>query len=146
MYKPQNASKPGIFTCNRLILTIEFRLSGCVFVTSCTTGERSIRNSSDSKLQKSLLRKHHLHAGLYVRVARRLGLHQSYVSKVAHGKVNSLKVSRALLDDLRRIERIGARAFSFPSHAALNQTEIRAFFGSTSFMQGSMPVLLDKWE
>ena len=65
-----------------------------------------MRNSSDSKLQKALLRKHRLHAGLYVRVARRLGLHQSYVSKVAHGKLSSLKVSRALLDDLRRIERI----------------------------------------
>src|SRR4051794_15494849 len=56
-----------------------------------------MRNSSDSKLQKALLRKHRLHAGLYVRVATRLGLHQSYVSKVAHRKLSSLKISRAFV-------------------------------------------------
>jgi DNA-binding transcriptional regulator YdaS (Cro superfamily) len=65
-----------------------------------------MRNSSDSKLQKALLRKHRVHAGLYVRVARRLGLHQSYVSKVAHGKLSAPKISRALLEELRRIEHI----------------------------------------
>jgi transcriptional regulator with XRE-family HTH domain len=65
-----------------------------------------MRKSSDSKPQKALLQKHRLHAGLYVRVARRLGLHQSYVSRVAHGKLSSLKISRALLEELRRIDRI----------------------------------------
>jgi hypothetical protein len=64
-----------------------------------------VKTTSASRLQKALLRKHRLHAGLYVRVARRLGLHQSYVSKVAHGKLNSLKISSALLEELRRIER-----------------------------------------
>jgi hypothetical protein len=62
-----------------------------------------MRKSSDSKPQKALLQKHRLHAGLYVRVARRLG---SYVSRVAHGKLSSLKISRALLEELRRIDRI----------------------------------------
>ena len=50
-------------------------------------------------------RKHRLQDGVYVRVARRLGVDPSYVSKVASGKIISLEIYRALLKELQRIER-----------------------------------------
>ena len=40
-----------------------------------------------------------------VRVAKRLGVDPSYVSKVASGKIISLEIYRALLKELQRIER-----------------------------------------
>ena len=63
------------------------------------------RNSQTDSLRQ-LLRKHRLHDGVYVRVAKRLGVDRSYVSKVAEGKAISVEVSRALLKELQRIERI----------------------------------------
>jgi transcriptional regulator with XRE-family HTH domain len=53
-----------------------------------------------------LLRKHRLHDGVYVRVAKRLGVDPSYVSKVASGRTVSLEIYRALLKELQRIERM----------------------------------------
>jgi hypothetical protein len=53
-----------------------------------------------------LLRKHRLHDGVYVRVAKSLGVDPSYVSKVASGKIISLGIYRALLKELQRIERM----------------------------------------
>jgi hypothetical protein len=44
-----------------------------------------------------LLRKHRLHDGVFVRVAKSLGVDPSHVSKVASGKIISLGISRALL-------------------------------------------------
>jgi transcriptional regulator with XRE-family HTH domain len=63
------------------------------------------KSSSQSDLLRKLLRKHRLHDGVYVRVAKRLGVHPSYVSKVAKEKSVSLEIYRALLKELKRIER-----------------------------------------
>jgi transcriptional regulator with XRE-family HTH domain len=65
---------------------------------------RMPKGSSQSDLLRRLLRKHRLHDGVYVRVAKRLGVHPSYVSKVAKGKAVSVEVSRGLLKELQRIE------------------------------------------
>jgi len=48
---------------------------------------------------------------LYVRLAKRLGVHPSHVSKVAAGKAGktiSAEVSRALQKELQRIERMSS--------------------------------------
>jgi len=45
---------------------------------------------------------------LYVRLAKRLGVHPSHVSKVAAGKTISAEVSRALQKELQRIERMSS--------------------------------------
>jgi transcriptional regulator with XRE-family HTH domain len=64
------------------------------------------KSSSPPDLLRKLLRKHRLHDGVYVRVAKRLRVHPSYVSKVAKGKAVSSEVSLALLKELQRIERM----------------------------------------
>ena len=51
-----------------------------------------------------LLRKHRLHAGLYSRVAKKLGLHGSYISRVARGERTSKRILSAIVAELRRIE------------------------------------------
>jgi hypothetical protein len=64
------------------------------------------KRRSQSDREATLLRRHRLHEGVYVRVARRLGVHPSYVSKVASKQIISLKIYRALLEELQRIERM----------------------------------------
>jgi transcriptional regulator with XRE-family HTH domain len=64
------------------------------------------KRRSQSDREATLLRKHRLHAGVYQRVAQRLGTDPSYVSKVASGKRISVKIYRALLEELQRIERM----------------------------------------
>ena len=64
------------------------------------------KSNSRSEPLRQLLRKHRLHHGVYVRVAKRLGVDTSYVSKVASGKVSSREIRRALLEELQRIKRI----------------------------------------
>ncbi len=54
---------------------------------------------------KELLRRHHLHEGLYARVARKLGVDASYVSRVARGERTSERIFNAILSELRRIEK-----------------------------------------
>ena len=49
------------------------------------------------------LRWHRLHLGLYARVAKRLHVNPSYVSRVARGKRQSEDVRKALLNELARI-------------------------------------------
>ena len=46
---------------------------------------------------------HRLHLGLYARVAKRLRVNPSYVSRVARGKRQSEDVKQALLHELARI-------------------------------------------
>jgi len=46
---------------------------------------------------------HRLHLGLYARVAKRLHVNPSYVSRVARGKRQSEDVKQALLHELARI-------------------------------------------
>ena len=55
---------------------------------------------------EALLKAHRLHTGLYRRVADKLGLDASYVSRVAMGKRKASKICGAVLDELRRIQRI----------------------------------------
>jgi transcriptional regulator with XRE-family HTH domain len=50
------------------------------------------------------LKKHRLHEGLYARVARKLGVDSSYVSRVAKGDRSSDRVLAALVAELKRIE------------------------------------------
>ena len=44
--------------------------------------------------------------GLYARVARRLGVDRSYVSRVARGERQSRRVERALQAELKRIGKL----------------------------------------
>jgi transcriptional regulator with XRE-family HTH domain len=46
-----------------------------------------------------------LYRGLYSRVAKRLGVDRSYVSRVARGERRSERVEAALRAELRRIEK-----------------------------------------
>ena len=50
------------------------------------------------------LKRYRLYRGLYARVARRLGVDRSYVSRVARGERRSQRVEAALRNELRRIE------------------------------------------
>jgi transcriptional regulator with XRE-family HTH domain len=52
------------------------------------------------------LKWHRLHLGLYARVAKRLRVNPSYVSRVARGKRQSDDVKRALLQGLARISQL----------------------------------------
>ena len=46
-----------------------------------------------------------LYRGVYSRVARRMGVDPSYVSRVARGERISTKVEKALLAELHRVEK-----------------------------------------
>jgi len=58
-----------------------------------------------SRHQERLLEIHRLHDGLYARVAQRLGVDPSYVSRVARDERQSPKVKAVLLADLLTIEK-----------------------------------------
>jgi hypothetical protein len=60
---------------------------------------------SKSEYEKALLKAHRLDSGLYRRVANKLGVDSSYVSRVATGERQGPKVRRALLDELHEIQR-----------------------------------------
>jgi transcriptional regulator with XRE-family HTH domain len=60
---------------------------------------------SKTEYENALLKAHRLHVGLYRRVADKLGVDTSYVSRVATGKRKGAKVRRALLEELRKIQR-----------------------------------------
>jgi hypothetical protein len=60
---------------------------------------------SGTEFDNALLRAHRLHTGLYRRVADKLGLDASYVSRVATGEGQDFRIRRALLDELRKIQR-----------------------------------------
>ncbi len=64
---------------------------------------KSARNGKSGlsvKRAEALLETHRLHLGLYRRVAERLGVDASYVSKVASGTRNCDSVRRMLLTEL----------------------------------------------
>jgi hypothetical protein len=61
---------------------------------------------SKTEYDKALLKAHRLHIGVYRRVAHKLGVNPSYVSRVASGTRKNLAVRRALLDELRKIQRL----------------------------------------
>jgi hypothetical protein len=53
------------------------------------------------------LKRYQLYRGLYSRVARKLKVDRSYVSRVARGERQSEEVQAALQTELKRIERGG---------------------------------------
>jgi hypothetical protein len=59
---------------------------------------------SKIEYEEALLTAHRLHDGLYRRVAKKLGVDPSYVSRVADGTREGAKVRDALLDELRKIQ------------------------------------------
>jgi hypothetical protein len=61
---------------------------------------------SDTEYDNALLKAHRLHVGVYRRVAHKLGVDNSYVCRVAAGKRKQPKIRRALLDELRKIQRL----------------------------------------
>ena len=64
---------------------------------------KSVRNGRQRlslKRAEALLDRHRLHLGLYRRVAERLGVDASYVSKVASGTRNCESVRQILLNEL----------------------------------------------
>jgi len=60
---------------------------------------------SKTEYENALLKAHRLHVGLYRRVADKLGVDTSYVSRVATGQRKGPKILRALLDELHEIQR-----------------------------------------
>jgi transcriptional regulator with XRE-family HTH domain len=61
---------------------------------------RNGRSRLSVKRAEALLETHRLHLGLYRRVAERLGVDASYVSKVASGTRNCESVRMILLNEL----------------------------------------------
>jgi predicted transcriptional regulator len=55
---------------------------------------------------KALLKWHRLHHGIYARVARRLEVDPSFVSRVANGERNSDSIQHALVNEIVRIHRM----------------------------------------
>jgi hypothetical protein len=64
------------------------------------------KKSSNNGHGNALLSWHLLHRGVYARVARKLGIDASYVSRVAAGQRDSDKIRRALVTELERIHRM----------------------------------------
>ena len=61
--------------------------------------------TSSDTTKTPVLKRYALYRGLYARVARRVGVDRSYVSRVARGERRSAQVEKALQAELRRIER-----------------------------------------
>jgi len=55
--------------------------------------------------KQSDFKRYQLYRGLYSRVARKLGVDRSYVSRVARGERRSQEIEAALAAELKRIER-----------------------------------------
>ena len=55
--------------------------------------------------KQSQFKRYQLYRGLYSRVARKLGVDRSYVSRVARGERASKEIEAALNIELKRIER-----------------------------------------
>jgi transcriptional regulator with XRE-family HTH domain len=60
----------------------------------------------------NLLQLHQLHLGLYARVAEKLRVNPSYVSRVANGKRQNEEITAALLNELRKLKRSAIAARS----------------------------------
>ncbi len=69
------------------------------------TSEHQKRPAKRNARAEALLRAHRLHMGVYARVARKLGMNASYVSRLASGERESERIMRALLAELVSIER-----------------------------------------
>jgi transcriptional regulator with XRE-family HTH domain len=62
-----------------------------------------VRRTTDAQ-QKCLLERHRKHRGIYIRIAKKMNVDASYVSRVANGERKSLKIERAVIAELIRIE------------------------------------------
>jgi hypothetical protein len=60
-----------------------------------------VRNLAES--DDALIKAHMLHLGVYARVAKKLHVDPSFVSRVAAGKRTSPTIQRALAEELRKI-------------------------------------------
>ncbi len=58
-------------------------------------------NNAERKL---LLERHRRHLGIYARIAKKLNVDASYVSRVVNGDRKSDKIDRAVIAELQRIE------------------------------------------
>jgi len=66
-----------------------------------------MKNKSNGNGNASaLLTWHLLHRGVYARVARKLNIDASYVSRVAKGQRQSDRIRKALVAELQRIHRL----------------------------------------
>jgi hypothetical protein len=57
-----------------------------------------------TKKGRLLLKRHLLHRGIYIRIAKKMRVDASYVSRVASGERKSADVERAVIVELQRIE------------------------------------------
>jgi predicted transcriptional regulator len=62
--------------------------------------------AADDLPPKALLKWHRMHHGIYARVARRLEVDPSFVSRVANGERNSNSIETALVSEIVRIHRM----------------------------------------
>jgi hypothetical protein len=60
--------------------------------------------SKPTPTDSRLLELHQLHLGLYARIAKKLNVTPSYISRVARGERESSKVMSALLTELRKLQ------------------------------------------
>jgi hypothetical protein len=65
--------------------------------------------NGDNPNMTSVLVRPSLYRGIYSRVAQRLGVDRSYVSRVANGQRRSAKVEKALLKEINRIEKLSRK-------------------------------------
>lgn len=73
---------------------------------SISSDMKEKRLSMETGESQSLLKRHRLHLGVYARVAEDLEVDPSYISRVANGERQSEKVKRAILVELKRIEKL----------------------------------------
>jgi hypothetical protein len=67
---------------------------------------QSLNSSNGNGHEDALLEWHLLHRGVYARVARKLKIDASYVSRVAAGDREAPRIRKALVSELERIHRL----------------------------------------
>jgi hypothetical protein len=82
------------------------RLRGAqgAFITRAGDEREGHVNETKTRKGRLLLKRHLLHRGIYVRIAKKMRVDASYVSRVASGERKSTKVKRAVIVELERIE------------------------------------------
>jgi hypothetical protein len=82
------------------------RLRGArgAFIFHATDEARGYVSATITRKGRLLLKRHLLHRGIYVRIANKMKVDASYVSRVASGERKSAEVERAVIVELERIE------------------------------------------
>jgi transcriptional regulator with XRE-family HTH domain len=83
---------------------LTFELCFSPEVNPASQGESPLVTADISKQPQ--LKRYQLYRGLYSRVARKLGVDRSYVSRVARGERRSPEIETALQVELKRIDRL----------------------------------------